>query len=167
MLKWTEYLNDAVLIKYGTRLIGGFAEPYYKAPGETSLAEIQFTRDHERSALHELGHWCIAGKQRRFKNDYDYWYVPDGRSDDQQQLFFDVEVKPQALEKHLCSALDVHFEVSVDNLGNSPRTGIDAFLDRVNKQYACYRAEGFPSRSTEIYNCLRQWHSEHPEPGSL
>jgi len=160
MVKWIEHLNDAVLIKHGTRLIGGFPEPYYKAPGTTSLAEVQFTRDYERSALHELGHWCIAGKQRRLVNDYDYWYVPDGRSDEQQRLFFDVEVKPQALENHFSTALAIPFDVSVDNLGNHPQTGVDEFSDRVNEQYARYLAAGFPSRATEIYNCLQQWHIE-------
>jgi len=158
MVKWIEYLNDAVLIKHGTRLLGGFPEPYYKAPGATSLAEVQFTRDHERSALHELGHWCIAGKQRRLINDYDYWYVPDGRSDEQQRLFFDVEVKPQALEKTFCDALALPFEVSIDNLGNNPQAGVDEFSERVNKQYSRYQVAGFPSRATEIYNCLQQWH---------
>ena len=161
MPKWIEHLNDAVLGRHGTRLIGGFPEPYYKAPGPTSLAEVQFTRDYERSALHELGHWCIAGKQRRLINDYDYWYVPDGRSDKQQHLFFNVEVKPQALEKHFSTALAVPFDVSVDNLGNHPQTGVGKFSDRVDEQYDHYLAAGFPSRATEIYNCLRQWHIEH------
>ena len=160
MVKWIEHLNDAVLIKHGTRLIGGFPEPYYKAPGTTSLAEVQFTRDYERSALHELGHWCIAGKQRRLINDYDYWYVPDGRTDEQQRLFFNVEVKPQALEKHFSTALALPFEVSVDNLGNKHQAGVDEFSDRVNEQYTDYQAAGFPSRATEIYNCLQQWHIE-------
>ena len=166
MVKWVEHLNNTVLINHGTRLVGGFPEPYYKAPGTTSLAEVQFTRDYERSALHELGHWCIAGKQRRLINDYDYWYVPDGRSEEQQHLFFDVEVKPQALEKHFSTALAVPFDVSVDNLGNHPQTGVGKFSDRVNEQYAHYLAAGFPSRATEIYNCLRQWHIEQSGQGS-
>ena len=166
MVKWVEHLNNTVLINHGTQLVGGFPEPYYKAPGTTSVAEVQFTRDYERSALHELGHWCIAGKQRRLINDYDYWYVPDGRSDEQQHLFFDVEVKPQALEKHFSTALAVPFDVSVDNLGNHPQTGVGKFSDRVNEQYAHYLAAGFPSRAAEIYNCLRQWHIEQSGQGS-
>ena len=167
MVKWIEYLNSAVLLNHGTRLIGGFNEPYYKAPGTTSLAEIQFTRDYERSALHELGHWCIAGKQRRLMNDYDYWYVPDGRTDEQQRLFFAVEVKPQAVEKYFCSALALPFEVSVDNLANHPLSGVDEFSGRVNEQYSHYQAEGFPARATEIYHCMRQWHSKQSGQGSV
>ncbi|MEN8207379.1 MAG: elongation factor P hydroxylase [Pseudomonadota bacterium] len=159
MIKWTEHLNKAVLLKHGTRLIGGFSEPYYKAAENGSLAQVQFTRDYERSALHELAHWCIAGKRRRLINDYDYWYVPDGRSDEQQQLFFEVEVRPQAVEKYFCAALALPFEVSVDNLGNKPQAGVEAFRARVDKQYRQYKADEFPVRATEIYNCLQQWHS--------
>ena len=165
MIKWTEHLNNAVLLKHGTRLIGGFSEPYYKAAENDSLAEVQFTRDYERSALHELAHWCIAGKQRRLMNDYDYWYVPDGRSDEQQRLFFNVEVKPQAVEKHFCAALALPFEVSADNLGNKPQAGVDNFSARVDKQYRSYQADGFSSRATEIYNCLQQWYLEQSGQG--
>ena len=136
------------------------------APGKSSLAEIQFTHDFERSALHELGHWCIAGKQRRLVNDYNYWYTPDGRSVEQQQLFFSVEIKPQALEKHFCTALALPFEVSVDNLGNHPQTGVDEFSHRVDKQYSRYLAASFPSRATEIYYCLLQWQSRKRGQGS-
>ncbi|MGB5718127.1 MAG: elongation factor P hydroxylase [Gammaproteobacteria bacterium] len=160
MIKWIEHLNDSVLHHHGTRLIGGFPEPFYKAATIGSLAEVQFTRDYERSALHELGHWCIAGKQRRFVNDYGYWYVPDGRSDRQQRLFYTVEAKPQAVEKHFCVALELAFEVSADNLGNYSRADMDAFSDRVDEQYRACQRTGFPARATDIFECLRQWHSE-------
>ena len=165
-IPWVEHLNVRVLHRYGTRLIGGFPEPYYKAAEAGTPAELQFTRDYERSALHELGHWCIAGKQRRLMNDYGYWYVPDGRSDEQQRLFYVVESKPQAVEKHFCTALGVSFEVSADNLGNYSQPDIDEFSHRVNEQYRIYQANGFPPRAVGIYNCLRQWHSESAEQGN-
>jgi elongation factor P hydroxylase len=158
---WIEHLNTMVLLGYGTRLVGGFHEPLYKAARASSLAEIRFTRDYERSALHELAHWSIAGKQRRLVDDYDYWYEPDGRSDEQQALFFDVEVKPQTVEKHFCHALEIPFEVSVDNLGNRPRSGAGVFKNRVDTQYSRYLAEGFPPRAIQIYNCMRQWRTHH------
>ncbi len=164
-IQWVEHLNNSVLHDHGTRLIGGYPEPYYKAAETGSLAEVQFTRDYERSALHELAHWCIAGNQRRLMDDYGYWYVPDGRSEQQQRLFYAVETKPQALEKHFCTALGFSFEVSADNLGNYSRTDRDRFSARVDEQYRLYLQEGFPPRVTEIYNCLQQWHSEHPEQG--
>ena len=40
------------------------------------------------------------------------------------------------------------------------QAGVDEFSDRVNEQYTDYQAAGFPSRATEIYNCLQQWHIE-------
>ena len=167
MIKWTKYLNNTVLHKHGTRLIGGFSEPFYKAAEADSLAEVQFTRNYERSALHELGHWCIAGKQRRLIDDYGYWYVPDGRSDEQQRLFYTVEAKPQAVEKYFCNALELPFEVSADNLCNYSRADIGAFNDCVNAQYTAYLQGGFPSRATEIYDCLRQWHAAQTGQGGI
>ena len=163
MIKWIEYLNNAVLHQHRTRLTGGFPEPFYKAAEPGSLAEIQFTHDYERSALHELGHWCIAGEQRRLINDYGYWYVPDGRSDEQQRLFYEVEARPQALEKHFCSALQLHFAVSADNLGDHSRADMEAFSERVNEQYTHYQQAGFPPRVNEIYDCLRSWHINYAE----
>ena len=160
MIPWIEHLNNTVLQHHGTRLIGGFHEPFYKAAETDTMAEVQFTRDYERSALHELAHWCIAGKQRRLVNDYGYWYVPDGRSDEQQRLFYTVEAKPQAVEKHFCSALELPFEVSADNLGNYSRADMEAFSGRVDEQYRAYQRTGFPARATAVYHCLRQWHSE-------
>jgi hypothetical protein len=160
-MKWIEDLNNRVLQRYATRLIGGFAEPFYQAARANSLAEIQFTRDYERSALHELAHWCIAGKQRRLLDDYGYWYVPDGRTDAQQRLFYEVEIKPQALEKHFCSALALSFEVSADNLENCSPADRNEFSRRVREQYTIYLANGFPPRATEIYNYLRHWQLEH------
>lgn len=157
MTNWLEQLNRTVLLTYDTCLVGGFSEPFYKASTGTYRAEIQFTRDYERSALHELAHWCIAGAARRRLDDYGYWYEPDGRTDLQQARFFEVEVKPQALEKHFCRALKLPFGVSADNLGNTAIEGIDEFKARVNRQYDRYAATGLPDRASVIYDCLHQW----------
>ena len=163
MSAWIEHLNNCVLQRYATRLSGGHAEPFYRAPLDDIPAEVQFTLDHERSALHELGHWCIAGDARRLLDDYGYWYEPDGRSDEQQRLFYEVEIRPQAIEKHFCKALDIHFEVSTDNLVNHPRDGTDAFSARVQEQYLKDLSDGFPQRATEIFNGLQQWHRTHTD----
>ena len=157
MTDWSGHVNKEVLLDYGTRLVGGFSEPFYKAAAGILLAEVQFTRDYERSALHELAHWCIAGEARRRLDDYGYWYEPDGRTDKQQARFFEVEVKPQALEKHFCHALDLPFGVSVDNLGNTAVDGIDDFKARVDRQYFLYAATGLPERASVIYDCLHHW----------
>ncbi len=157
MAGWLEQLNREVLQQHGTRLAGGYPEPFYRAPTINTLAEIQFTRDHERSALHELAHWCIAGEARRRLDDYGYWYEPDGRTIHQQARFFEVEIKPQALEKHFCHALGIAFQVSIDNLGNTGVDGVDQFSAGVDRQYAIYTATGLPDRASVIYSCLHQW----------
>ena len=98
MPDWIAALNDTVLSAFRTRLVGGFDEPFYLAFRADGPAEIRFTRDYTGSALHELAHWCVAGEARRRQDDYGYWYAPDGRTNAQQQQFFQVEVTPQAVE---------------------------------------------------------------------
>ena len=165
MTDWIEHLNREVMLPRHTRLAGGFPEPFYRAAAKDALAEIQFAHDHERSALHELAHWCIAGAARRQRDDYGYWYEPDGRTGSQQQLFFQVEVKPQALEKHFCAALGIPFDVSVDNLGNTELEGIATFRHAVEQQYSHYAATGLPERASVIYRCLQQWQQAQGRQG--
>ncbi len=162
MRRWLDALNRNVLCHYRTRIIGGFAEPFYKAPTTEAFAEIRFTHDYVRSALHELGHWCVAGEQRRTQDDYGYWYAPDGRSSAQQQLFFQVEIEPQAIERHSCTALGIPFAVSVDNLGNPAIEGAAEFSTAVDNCYARYTGNGLPGRASEIYHCLASWKSANP-----
>lgn len=150
MKLWIEDLNTAVLHSYNTRLIGGFDEPFYRAPTNGQSAEIRYTRDYERSALHELAHWCVAGDQRRHLDDYGYWYAPDGRDTQQQQLFFRVEIRPQAIEKHFCSTLGLVFDISVDNLDNPDISGLQTFRQAVNEQYLQMSRNGLPSRAAAI-----------------
>lgn len=161
MIDWIEHLNREVMPALQTRLVGGFAEPFYQAPAGTAPAEVQFTRDYERSALHELAHWCIAGDARLKQDDYGYWYAPDGRTGDQQQQFFKVEIKPQALERHFCEALGMPFDVSVDNLENIDIDGIETFKHDVERQYTHYTSTGLPERASVIYQCLQQWKQAH------
>lgn len=157
MSDWICLLNKTVLSAYHTRLVGGFDEPFYKAPAGRAMAEIRFTHDYERSALHELAHWCVAGSERRRQDDFGYWYIPDGRSNTQQQAFYRVEVTPQAIEKHFCAALDIPFAVSVDNLGNGAVDGIDAFSRAVDERFAHYACRGLPARAAQIRACLQDF----------
>jgi hypothetical protein len=154
---WVDDLNRDILGRYDTRLCGGFAEPFYRAPVNARFAEIRFTRDFERSALHELAHWCVAGSERRRQDDYGYWYAPDGRDHEQQQLFFQVEIKPQAIEKHFCTALGLPFDVSADNLASPQVSGLDAFRCAVDAQYCAYSGNGLPGRAAAIADWLQQW----------
>jgi elongation factor P hydroxylase len=155
MPDWIAILNHTVLSSYRTRLVGGFDEPFYLAYRSGKPAEIRFTRDYERSALHELAHWCVAGEARRRLDDYGYWYAPDGRSDDQQQAFFRVEVTPQAIERHFCAALGISFAISVDNLGNSAVHGIEAFRTDVEARFNHYARCGLPHRAAAIFRSIQ------------
>src|SRR4051794_29715369 len=99
----------------GVRLAGGYAEPFYRASGPAG-SEIRFTRDYLNSSLHETAHWCIAGRQRRLKDDYGYWYRPDGRTGPEQAEFFRAEAAPQSLEWAFAMACGERFRMSCDNL---------------------------------------------------
>lgn len=112
-----ELFNAAFYQSTNTRLMGGGHEPEYR-PSDVlcPFNRITFSHDYIASALHEIAHWCIAGKVRQNLVDYGYWYEPDGRSPDQQTEFERVEVKPQALEWIFSNACQLPFKVSVDNL---------------------------------------------------
>ncbi|MDF1781216.1 MAG: elongation factor P hydroxylase [Alcanivoracaceae bacterium] len=119
--KQLEALFDECFAKqFNTQLVGGAEEPFYRATHEGNPAEIHFSHDYFRSALHEIAHWCVAGDDRRQRDDYGYWYAPDGRDAEQQREFEKVEVMPQAWELLFCAASAHPFRVSMDNLDNSP-----------------------------------------------
>lgn len=152
--------NESLGKEYGAVLMGGFSEPCY-IPCERQLdssimirpAEIQFTKDFIRSALHEVAHWCIAGEYRRNQTDYGYWYRPDGRNELEQKEFFKVEVKPQAIEKIFSEHCLIDFRVSCDNLGGIAMDE-KAFEDAVDRQVALYMAEGLPDRAQKFIEAI-------------
>jgi len=81
---------------FNTRLIKGDDEPIYlPADAEVPYNRIVFAHGFYASGLHEISHWCIAGKARREQVDFGYWYCPDGRDAATQGQFEDVEVKPR------------------------------------------------------------------------
>lgn len=146
-----EDINALILHEYRTRLAGGFDEPFYRAPSNDRSGEIQFTRDYLRSALHELAHWCAAEAARRKTDDYGYWYAPDGRSEDQQNRFFRVEVLPQALENCFCAALGIRFQVSCDNLdGAVTADAIETFAELVARKKNALESSGLPTRARRV-----------------
>ena len=106
-------------------------EPEYLPATEQQPAQILFAHGFFASALHEISHWCIAGAERRTLPDLGYWYAPDGRSREQQQLFEQVEIKPQALEWLFTVACDRPFRVSLDNLNGDAGNG-ERFKDAVH-----------------------------------
>lgn len=100
-----------------TVLVGNAKEPLYQPSSHPNTPHtIYFTRDYTSSALHEIAHWTLAGKARRECVDYGYWYEPDGRTQEQQALFEQVEIKPQAIEQLFSMACGQPFNISADNL---------------------------------------------------
>lgn len=99
-----------------TILVKGDHEPEYLAKTVDSPAKIVFAHGFFASGLHEISHWCVAGKRRRGLDDFGYWYAPDGRNADEQRAFEQVEIMPQAIECLLTLMCGKRFEVSQDNL---------------------------------------------------
>ena len=126
---WFSHLN--------VQLVRGDFEPEYFPATADHPARIQFAHGYFNSALHEISHWTIAGEQRRLLPDLGYWYAPDGRTAEQQALFEQVEVKPQAIEWLFAQAFGRKFRVSLDNLTGEGGDGA-TFKDRVFAQVQCY-----------------------------
>ena len=103
------------------------------------------------SALHEISHWCVAGKARREQVDFGYWYCPDGRDAMTQSQFEDVEVKPQAFEWLFCVAAGFPFNVSCDNLEGDVEPDRIAFQRRVHARVMTLLEQGIPERPAPLF----------------
>jgi hypothetical protein len=145
--------DELFLVSCNTCLSYGHAEPFYRAPRAGAPAEIQSREDFLSSALHEIAHWCVAGTERRKLDDFGYWYVPDGRSPEQQAEFERVEVKPQAIEWSLSLAMNHDFHFSADNLGAAVGPS-EAFKRQVFQQLTLYWQQGLPSRAQLLFDAL-------------
>ena len=136
-----------------TELIGGAAEPYYQ-PG--SPHRIYFRADYVRSALHEVAHWSVAGRRRRQLPDYGYWYSPDGRHAEQQQAFFAVEARPQAIERRFCEVAGIPFSSSVDNVGaHIEPQQLRHFDARIQAWCDQFERTGLPPRAARFVRALQ------------
>lgn len=139
---------------FNTRLVRGGDEPLYlPADADHDWHRVIFARGFYTSALHEISHWCIAGERRRQLEDYGYWYIPDGRGEQQQQAFEKVEVGPQALELLFSRACGIRFHVSVDNLGDV-EVDREAFEARVSERAEGYLEQGLPLRAAALQRAL-------------
>ncbi|MDG1065503.1 MAG: elongation factor P hydroxylase [Luminiphilus sp.] len=142
---------------FRTRLVGGADEPLYLPGTEVSYAEIHYRSDFQRSALHEVAHWCVAGPRRRCLPDYGYWYSADDRDLTKQTAFFCVEAKPQALESFFCAAAGIEFTASIDNLSLKIPQGL---LKQFHKQLRCeqnrFDRNGLPRRAARFSQALHQ-----------
>jgi elongation factor P hydroxylase len=137
----------------GVIVAGGFNEPFYQAARDGVPAEIRFNRDFLNSCLHEIAHWCIAGKDRRGRDDYGYWYRPDGRNGAEQVEFFRAEAGPQALEWSFALACGEPFRISLDNLGGEV-AGQEEFAAALEAKMEGYLKNGFPPRAARFQRAL-------------
>lgn len=145
--------------KYNTVLVKGEDEPLYlPADQDRKNNTIFFAHGYFSSALHECAHWLIAGENRRKLVDFGYWYIPDGRSTEQQEIFQSVEVKPQAIEWILSKAAGYRFRVSIDNL-NGQESDTESFKRAVFNQVKLYCEQGLPPRAKIFYHALSSFYA--------
>lgn len=155
--------NTLFLESHNTQLVCCQNEPIY-LPADASHPHhrIIFAHGFYASALHEIAHWLVAGPARRLQEDYGYWYKPDGRNADEQLLFEQVEIKPQAIEWVLSTAAGFKFNFSADNLNGG--TGVtEQFKLAVWEQARRYIREGFRDERAERLTqaLLGEYRREH------
>jgi elongation factor P hydroxylase len=138
--------NQLFRCSHNVELIGGGSEPLYRPPTDGRPAVIQFTHDYASSALHEVSHWCIAGKRRRTCVDYGYWYLPPPRDPQQQQAFAALEARVQALEAIFADAAGLDFKVSIDDVDNLAAYE-QSFSLQVLQQRQLWQDRGLPVRA--------------------
>ncbi len=146
--------EECFFASHNTRLIRGEDEPVYIPANDSQpFHAIFFAYGYFSSGLHEISHWLVAGPERRLKEDFGYWYVPDGRNAEQQRLFEQVEVKPQAIEWILSQAAGIRFRVSTDNL-NGELKDSSSFKENIYCQVKRYCCDGLPQRVAILRDAL-------------
>jgi|TARA_R110000822_G_scaffold59736_13_gene148940 elongation factor P hydroxylase len=154
--------NDLFADSVNTRLEGGGEEPIYLPADDTcDYHRLIFRSDYISSALHEISHWCIAGKQRRQVVDFGYWYNPDGRTAAQQRTFEQVEVKPQAMEWIFSVAANHPFNISADNLSADIGASED-FINLVVQQAEGWCTSPMPARAAAFTRALAESFGAQP-----
>jgi elongation factor P hydroxylase len=179
-----QLFSDTFFKEFNTRLIKGGDEPLY-LPAKSLLAkgllanslstssllettsseneprayhQIIFARGYYASAFHEISHWCQAGEARRLLEDFGYWYKPDGRNEQEQKEFEQVEVIPQAIEWAFNVAAQRKFNVSSDNLSGF-QADVYCFKKKVFQQVQVFLEEGFPVRANQFIEVLAQFYN--------
>lgn len=154
-----QLFSDTFFEQYNTRLIKGDDEPIYTPADENcSYHQIIFAHGFYASAFHEISHWCQAGEARRLLEDFGYWYMPDGRNEQQQKEFEQVEVIPQAIEWAFNVAARRQFHVSSDNL-NGFQADSESFKHKVLEQVEVFLKQGFPTRANQFIETLAQFYN--------
>ena len=157
--------------EYNTQLVKGGDEPLYLPANNKSTSadchyhQIIFAHGYYASAFHEIAHWCQAGKERRLLEDFGYWYVPDGRNEQQQKKFELVEIIPQAIEWAFNVAVNKKFHVSSDNLEGF-QADTNGFKQKVFDQVQVFLKAGFPNRAAKFIDALATFYNT-PMPLTL
>lgn len=162
-----DLFNQCFQYSEQTCLVKGGEEPIY-LPWHHSgeFAQVVFAHGFLASALHEVAHWCIAGKERRAQVDYGYWYEPDGRSADDQERFVAVEAKPQAVEWFFSKACGKSFNISLDNI-SLDHNDFKGFKKAVVQEAKFMQANGLPARAEIFRQALSIYCSAHDTPSSV
>lgn len=124
-----EIFNGCFAEEFNTRLIKGDDEPIYlPADAQVPYHRIIFAHGFYASALHEISHWCIAGKARRELVDFGYWYCPDGRDAQIQSQFEDEREPPHACNLLVASAFagDIPAAISAGIVSSPPPPAIES-----------------------------------------
>lgn len=165
-----ELFNALFLKSHNTELVRGDGEPIYlPASDDYPHHRVIFAHGFFASALHEIAHWCVAGEARRQREDFGYWYKPDGRTAHEQALFEQVEVQPQALEWIMAQASGLKFNFSADNLSGGIGAS-EAFRLNVQQRALRYLEEGLPDRHRQLVEAMLQTFAQpplHPSQFSL
>jgi elongation factor P hydroxylase len=152
--------NHCFAESHQTRLVKGDDEPLYLPMGVNgTYHQIMFAHGFFSSALHEIAHWLIAGPERRQMQDYGYWYAPDGRNLEQQEIFQQVEVKPQALEWILSSSCGHPFHFSFDNLSGEVGNSMN-FKKAIHHQVLNYCEQGLSARAEQFRQALCHFYGQ-------
>ncbi|EWH08883.1 hypothetical protein DS2_15184 [Catenovulum agarivorans DS-2] len=161
-----QLFNTTFVHSHNTVLVKGEDEPIYYPANNKQPAQVVFAHGYYASALHEIAHWCLAGIERRKQVDYGYWYNPDGRNEQQQKAFEQVEIKPQAIEWILSVAAGFNFKVSCDNLNGSYEPNRHEFRHKIHQQVTIYLHQGIPERAKHFAEQLSKFY-QIDQPFSL
>ena len=154
-----QLFHDTFFKQYNTQLIKGGDEPVYlPADNSCDYHQIIFARGYYASAFHEISHWCQAGDARRLLEDFGYWYIPDGRNEQQQKRFEQVEVIPQAIEWAFNVAAQKKYHTSADNL-NGYQGDTEGFKAKVYQQVLVFLEQGFPPRAQQFIEALMTFYN--------
>lgn len=137
-------------------LKGGAREPLYLPAEKTQeYHQVIYTFDYPASALHELAHWCLASDEQLQLRDWGHWYLPDGRSVEQQKSFQRAEARIQALEWILSCAAGRLFRESSDNLSGE---ALDEYFFKkaIYQQVLVFCERGLPPRARQLAQAFAQ-----------